>query len=185
MPPCAILASFPDPSTLTDMLPLDYGDLEGGLVRMMERHRTDGTLTGDAEADNFLRTSPEAVLLGLLFDQRVRAESAFTGPQRLHARLGHLDLRRLAAHDPDDLRLHFAAAPAVHRFTNTMAETTQKLAGAVCEVYDARAAALWDDGADAETVAHRVRALPGFGPDKAKKIRYVLHYFGHRDFSGG
>ncbi|MCS3853756.1 hypothetical protein GGP78_000406 [Salinibacter ruber] len=24
---------------------------------------------------------------------------------------------------------------------------------------------------------------PGFGPAKASKIKYVLHYFGHRDFS--
>ena len=77
------LGTDPDLPTLTDMLPLDYGDLDGGLVRMMERHRTDGTLTGDVEADAFLRASPEAVLLGLLFDQRVRAESAFTGPERV------------------------------------------------------------------------------------------------------
>ena len=162
---------------------LDYGDLEGGLVRMMERYRTDGTLTGDPSADAFLRASPEAVLLGLLFDQRVRAEFAFTGAQRLHERLGHLDLARIAAHDPDALRAVFAQPLAVHRFTNTMAETTQKMAAAVVERFDGRAAALWDDGADAETVARRVRTLPGFGVDKAKKMRYVLHYFGHRDFS--
>lgn len=162
---------------------LDYGDLEGGLVRMMERYRTDGTLTGDADADVFIRQHAEAALLGLLFDQRVRAEFAFTGPQRLHARLGHLDLRRIAGHDPDDLRAQFAVVPAVHRFTNMMAEATQRLASVVCERYDGRAAALWDDGADADTVAARFRALPGFGKDKASKARYVLHYFGYRDFS--
>lgn len=165
------------------MLLLDYGDLEGGLVRMMERYRTDGTLTGDAAADAFLRASPEAVLLGLLFDQRVRAESAFTGPVRLHERLGHLDLARIATHDPEDLRAVFARPLAVHRFTNTMADTTQKVAAAVVEQFDGRAAALWDDGADADTIAKRVRTLPGFGVDKARKMRYVLHYFGHRDFA--
>ena len=164
------------------MIPLDYGDLDGGLVRMMDRHRDAGTLTGDAAADAFLRAHPEAVLLGLLYDQRVRAEVAFTGPQRLHERLGHLDLARLAAHDADDLRLRFADRPTVHRFTNTMADLTQRAARAVVEGYGGRAAALWDDGADARAVAARVRALPGFGPDKAKKAAYVLHYFGHRDF---
>ena len=162
---------------------LDYADLEGGLARMMDRYRDAGTLTGDAEADAFLRAHPEAVLLGLLFDQRVRAETAFTGPQRLHARLGHLDLARIAAHDEGDLRAMFAVLPAIHRFTNVMADGTRKLARAVVDGYGADAAALWNDGADAETVAARVRALPGFGPDKARKIRYVLHYFGHRDFS--
>ena len=162
---------------------LDYGDLEGGLVRMMERYRTEGTLTGDPEADAFIRQHPEAALLGLLYDQRVRAEFAFTGPQRLHARLGHLDLRRIAAHDPEELRTHFAVQPAVHRFTNVMADATHRLAGVICERYDGRTAALWDDGADADTVAARFRALPGFGADKARKARYVLHYFGYRDFS--
>jgi hypothetical protein len=28
-----------------------------------------------------------------------------------------------------------------------------------------------------------VKALPGFGPLKAEKMRYVLHYFGYRDFA--
>ncbi len=162
---------------------LDYGDLEGGLARMMDRFRDSGTLTGDAEADAFVAQHPEAALLGLLYDQRVRAEFAFTGPQRLHARLGHLDLRRIAAHDPDDFRARFAELPAVHRFTNMMAEATQKLAAVIVAQYDGRAAALWDDGVDADTLAARVRALPGFGKDKAMKARYVLHYFGYRDFS--
>ncbi len=163
---------------------LDYGDLEGGLVRMMDRFRDEGTLTGDAAADDFIRQHPEAAFLGLLFDQRVRAEFAFTGPQRLHDRLGHLDLQQIAAHDEDDFRARFAALPAVHRFTNKMAETTQAAARAICEHYDGRAENLWNDGAASETVAKRVQALPGFGKDKARKMRYVLHYFGYRDFSG-
>ena len=151
---------------------------------MMDRHRDAGTLTGDVAADAFVRAYPEAAFLGLLYDQRVRAEVAFTGPQRLFERLGHLDLVQIAAHDADDLRLRFAERPTVHRFTNTMADLTQKAARAVVEGYGGRVVALWEDGADARTVAARVRKLPGFGPDKAKKLPYVLHYFGYRDFAG-
>ena len=163
---------------------LDYGSLEGGLVRMMERFRESGTLTGSEAADAFIRQHPEAAFLGLLFDQRVRAEFAFTGPQRLHDRLGHLDLKRIAAHDTDRFRAQFAEVPAVHRFTNKMAEMTQAAAEAVCAHYDGRVEKLWNDGADSDTIARRVRALPGFGKDKALKMRYVLHYFDYRDFSG-
>lgn len=163
---------------------LDYGDLEGGLARMMDRFRDEGTLTGDAAADDFIRQHPEAALLGLLFDQRVRAEFAFTGPQRLHDRLGHLDLQRIATHDADDFREKFGTQPAVHRFTNKMAEMTQAAAKAICEQYGGRPEALWSDGADSQIIAKRVRALPGFGKDKAMKMRFVLHYFGYRDFSG-
>ena len=162
---------------------LDYGDLEGGLVRMMERFREEGTLTGDPEADQYLRDEPNAALLGLLYDQRVRAEYAFTGPHRLRDRLGHLDMRRIAAMDAETLREHFAEKPAVHRFTNKMADQTHAIARILTDRYDGTAAGLWNDGVGFPTVRKRVRALPGFGAQKAEKIKYVLHYFGHRDFS--
>ncbi len=165
--------------------PIDYGDLEGGFVRMMDRYRREGTLTKDREADRFLREHPNAALLGLLYDQRVRAEFAFTGPVRLHRRLGHLDMARIAAMDEDKFRKLFAEQPAVHRFTNKMADTTQAIARILADDYDGDAANLWNDAAGLATIKKRVRRLPGFGKGKASKVKFVLHYFGHRDFSGG
>lgn len=162
---------------------IDYGDLKGGLVRMIERFKEEGTLTGALEDDEALRAEPAAVLLGLLYDQRVRAEQAFTGPLRLKARLGHLDMEKIAAMDLAALQEVFAESPAVHRFVNKMAETTQKVAQHLVDAYDGEAAALWDDGADVDTIRTRVKKLPGFGPGKASKVHLVLHYFGHRDFS--
>jgi uncharacterized HhH-GPD family protein len=163
--------------------PIDYGDLEGGLTRMMDRYKQKGTMTGEPASDDFLREHPEAALLGLLYDQRVRAEYAFTGPERLHERLGHLDMQKIAEHDPDDFCEVFAQKKAVHRYTNKMAETTQDVAQIVADEYDNGAANIWNDGAELAEIEKRVRALPGYGPMKASKVRYVLHYFGHRDFS--
>lgn len=97
---------------------LDYGSMEGGLVRMMERYKTEGSLIGDPEADQYLMDNPDAALLGMLFDQRVRAEYAFTGPHRLRDRLGHLNITTIAAMDPDRLRLLFAQKPAVHEYSS-------------------------------------------------------------------
>ena len=162
---------------------LDYGDLKGGLVRMMERFKEEGTLTGDEAADAYLREDANAALLGLLYDQRVRAEYAFTGPHRLRERLGHLDMEQVAAMDGEVFRELFARQPAVHRFTNKMADTTQAVAGILADEYGGDAAWLWNDGADVPTIEKRVRRLPGFGKQKAAKMKYVLHYFGHRDFS--
>lgn len=162
---------------------LDYGDMEGGLVRMMDRFKEEGTLTGDFEDDQTLRADPNAALLGLLYDQRMRAEQAFTGPLRLKKRLGHLEMEKVAAIDEGDFKEVFAQSPAVHRFVNKMADTTQEVAGILADEYDGDAANMWNDGAALSTVERRVRALPGFGPQKASKVRYVLHYFGHRDFS--
>ncbi len=162
---------------------IDYSDLSGGLVRMMDRFKEEGTLTGEIEDDERLREDPNAAILGLLYDQRVRAEFAFTGPLRLKDRLGHLDMDRIAEMNFDKFQDLFAQKPAVHRFTNKMAENTQKVARILADEYDGNAANLWKDGADLSTIEKRLKKLPGFGPGKASKIKYVLHYFGHRDFS--
>lgn len=160
----------------------DYSDLEGGLVRMLDRLQAEGTATGDATVDAFLREEPAAILLGLLFDQRIRAETAFAGPLKLYERLGHLDLARVAAMDREAFAAVFRASPAVHRFTNRMVDATQALAQAVVDGYDGDASRLWATG-DCAAVEARARALPGFGPLKTRKLRLCLYYFGHRDLS--
>ncbi|MEM9663824.1 MAG: hypothetical protein AAF970_02755 [Bacteroidota bacterium] len=162
---------------------LDYSDLQGGLARMLDRFREEGTLTGKLEADDYLRASPTAALLGLLYDQRVRAEYAFTGPIRLRDRLGHLDLAQIAAHDAEAFNVLFAEPPAVHRFTNKMADQTQTVAQQIIDLYDGDPARLWNDGAEAEVISKRVQQLVGFGKQKAAKMIYVLHYLGYRSFA--
>ena len=162
---------------------IDYSEMKGGLARMMDRFKEEGTLTGDHDADEFIRKDPNAALLGLLYDQRVRAEYAFTGPQRLHERLGHLDMEKIAAFDEEKFKALFAEQPAVHRFTNKMADNTQEVARIVNEKYEGDASKIWSDGADFTTIKKRIKELPGFGDQKAAKMRYVLHYFGFRDFS--
>ena len=160
----------------------DYAELEGGLARMLDRLKTEGTATKDLDADQFLRDEPNAILLGLLYDQRVLAETAFIGPLKLRQRLGHLDMRQIADMDGEAFQSLFKASPAVHRFTGTMADRTQEIARIVANDYDGSAANLWVDGSCAE-VEQRLQRLPGFGPQKAAKLKYCLYYFGHRDLS--
>ena len=162
----------------------DYSYLDGGLVRMLARLKAAGTATKDPAADQYLRDEPYAVLLGLLYDQRVLAETAFVGPYKLYQRLGHLDMARIAGMDRDAFAEVFSESPAVHRFTNKMVDTTQKIAQILADEYDGSASNLWAEGTNAE-VEKRIRALPGFGPMKAKKLKHCLFYFGHRDLSEG
>ncbi len=164
--------------------PIDYSTVGGGLGRMMDRFTDSGTLTGDASEDAFIAASPTAALLGLLYDQRVRAEVAFTGAKRLHDRIGHLDLKIIADMNEDALREVFAESPAVHRFSNKMADTTRKVARFIVDEYDGKPEKIWNDHAPIDVIEKRIKSLPGFGPGKAAKIKYVLHYFGFRDFSG-
>ncbi len=162
----------------------DYSYLDGGLRRMLDRLQAEGTATKDPDADQLLRDEPNALLLGLLFDQRVRAETAFAGPLKLSRRLGHLDMARIAAMEPAAFRDAFAEPPAVHRFTTAMAARTQHLARVLAEAHGGNAAALWATGSSSEIERH-VRSLPGFGPLKAAKLKHCLYYFGHRDLSDG
>jgi uncharacterized HhH-GPD family protein len=162
---------------------IDYSHLKGGLVRMMNRFKKEGTLTGELGADDFIRSVPAAALLGMLYDQRMRAEHAFTGPMRLKERLGHLEFPKIARMDLETLQSLFARTPAVHRFTNTMAAYTHGIAQIVTDKYGGDPARLWNDGADFPTIEKRMLELPGFGPQKAAKMKYVLHYFGYRNFS--
>lgn len=160
----------------------DYSHLDGGLVRMLDRLKMEGTATKDPDADQFLRDEPNAVLLGLLYDQRVLAETAFIGPLKLKQRLGHLDMAKIAAMDAEAFQAVFSESPAVHRFTGKMAETTQTVARILADEYDGDASNLWAEGTNAE-VEKRIQALPGFGPLKATKLKLCLYYFGHRDLS--
>jgi len=152
---------------------------------MMERFKTEGSMTGHADEDQLLIEDANAALLGMLFDQRVRAEYAFMGPTRLKDRLGHLDLVKMADMDLEVLRQHFSDKPAVHRFTNVMAERTHQIARLLVEKYDGNAANMWNDGSAFDVIQKRLMELPGFGKMKAHKMKFVLHYFGHRDFSDG
>lgn len=161
---------------------MDYSDLKGGLSRMLDRLQREGTATKDLDADALLREDANAVLIGLLLDQRVLAETAFTGPLKLKQRLGHLDMEAIGAMDPDAFQEAFVQPPAVHRFTNVMAHRVQAVARLLAAQYQGNATNLWADTDDLKLVEKRVMALPGFGPLKAKKVRFVCHYFGHKTF---
>src|SRR5690606_25863869 len=107
----------------------------GGLDRMITASKEKGIATGDPEADRFLRENPNAILIGILLDQQMRAEVAFSGPYKLYQRLGHLDMKKIAEMDAEKFKAIFSEKPAVHRFANMMAERVQRLASAVAEKY--------------------------------------------------
>src|SRR3546814_12475480 len=79
-------------------------------------------ITGNPDADQLLVDDPLALLLGMLLDQQVPMEWAFTGPFTLRERLGHLDPHRIAAMSVEDFVVVCRAKPAIHRFHNSMGE---------------------------------------------------------------
>jgi uncharacterized HhH-GPD family protein len=132
-------------------------------------------LAQNPEADALLAKSPLALLIGMVLDQQIPLEWAFTGPLTLKNRLGRdLDAADLAARDPDELAKTFATPPALHRFPGSMAGRVQELCRVIVEEYDGDAANVWAGISDAAELLKRIEKLPGFGKQKAKIFLALL-----------
>jgi len=132
-------------------------------------------LTGDDAADTLLSEDPFALLVGMLLDQQIAMEAAFAGPAKIRDRVGSLDAKTLAGYEPDAFVEVFKQTPAVHRFPGSMAGRVQTLAGVVAEDWHGDAARIWTEGdPDGAEVLRRLKALPGFGEQKAKIFLALL-----------
>ncbi len=132
-------------------------------------------VTGNPEADQLLVNDPLARLIGMLLDQQVPMEWAFSSPLKLKERLGGtIDAARIAAMPLEELEVIFKGPPALHRYPGSMAKRTQQLCQHLVDEYGGRAEAVWTGvGTGAELFA-RLRALPGFGGEKAKIFLALL-----------
>jgi len=125
------------------------------------------TLSQNAAADALLDRDPLALLIGMVLDQQIPLEKAFSSPLELTKRLGHdLDPRELAEFESDELAAIFAERPALHRFPTSMAGRVQGVARVLVADYDGDVRNLWADVSDGPELLARITALPGFGEQK-------------------
>ncbi|MFC7849201.1 HhH-GPD-type base excision DNA repair protein [Arthrobacter sp. NPDC057388] len=132
-------------------------------------------ITGDDAADKLLSDDAFALLTGMLLDQQVTMESAFAGPEKIRTRIGSISPAAVAEYDPAGFVEVFKERPAVHRFPGSMAGRVQALAEAVQSEWNGEATAIWTrDEPDGKEVLRRLKALPGFGEQKAKIFLALL-----------
>jgi uncharacterized HhH-GPD family protein len=132
-------------------------------------------LVQDPAADELLESNPFALLVGMMLDQQIPMEVAFAGPRKLAERLGGVDAREIADYDPDEFLRVFSEKPAVHRFPGSMAKRLQALAHAVVDEYGGDVVGIWTAGdPDGAELLRRLKALPGFGEQKAKIFLALL-----------
>ncbi|HQX86151.1 MAG TPA: HhH-GPD-type base excision DNA repair protein, partial [Ornithinibacter sp.] len=67
-----------------------------------------------------------------------------------------------------------ATPPAVHRYGRSMAGRIQALAVVVRDEYDGDASAIWSTATTGNELFARLKALPGFGEQKAKIFTALL-----------
>ena len=128
----------------------------------------------DAHADQVLTDSPFALLAGMLLDQQFPMERAFAGPAKVLDRFGSLDPAAIADAEPEAFADLCATPPAIHRYGRSMAGRLQALARVVVDEYDGDAARIWSDARTGESLLKRLKALPGFGEQKATIFAALL-----------
>ncbi|MFI5616184.1 HhH-GPD-type base excision DNA repair protein [Streptomyces sp. NPDC051567] len=158
----------------------------------MDKHIT-LHLAQQPEADELLGRSPLAALVGMLLDQQVPMEWAFSGPWTIARRLGadDLDAHVIAAYDPEAFAALLSEKPAVHRYPGSMAKRVQQLCAHLVEHYGGNAEAVWADVPTGAELLRRLKALPGFGEQKAQIFlallgkRFGVRPKGWREAAGG
>lgn len=127
----------------------------------------------DETADELLSSDPFALLLGMLLDQQFPMERAFAGPAKVKERFGTLDPAALAEAEPEAFADLCATPPAVHRYGRSMAGRIQAVAAVVRDEYDGDVTRIWT-GVETAEVVRRLKALPGFGDQKARIFAALL-----------
>ena len=132
-------------------------------------------LVQDPAADELLEANPFALLVGMMLDQQIPMEVAFAGPRKIADRMGGVDAREIAEYDPDAFIALCSERPAVHRFPGSMGKRLQTLAQTIVDEYGGDVVGLWTAGEpDGPEVLRRLKALPGFGDQKARIFLALL-----------
>jgi uncharacterized HhH-GPD family protein len=125
-------------------------------------------LPGDAAADELLAKDPNAVLIGMVLDQQVTMEKAFTGPAVIAERMGGtLDVAAIAAADPEQFAAMCAKPPAVHRFPGSMAGRIQGVCQVLVRDWGGDVSNLYAAAKTGAELKAQIARLPGFGAQKA------------------
>ncbi|MGW1075629.1 HhH-GPD-type base excision DNA repair protein [Streptomyces sp. NPDC002537] len=133
-------------------------------------------LAQQPEADELLGRSPLAALIGMLLDQQVPMEWAFSGPYTIAQRLGRddLDAYEIASYGPEEFAALLSEKPAVHRYPGSMAKRIQQLCQFLVEHYEGDASAVWRGAGSGAELLARLKELPGFGDQKARIFLALL-----------
>src|SRR3954454_25300320 len=127
------------------------------------------------EATKLLHSSPLALILGMLLDQQIPMEKAFSSPYVLQQRLGHaLDAREIATFDPEAFEAIVATPPALHRFPRANAKRIQELCQILVERYDGVSGNIWTGVDSGSELVRLMGQLPRFGQQKSQLFVALL-----------
>lgn len=126
-----------------------------------------GNLLQDAEKE-FLLSEANAFIFGLISDQSVKAELAWSLPYKIKQRLGHFDLEKISDLSSfNELEVYIKTKPALHRYPKNIAKYLYCASQLICEKYQGNAENIWKDTKSAVLVLKRLKEFPGISDKKA------------------
>lgn len=132
-------------------------------------------LTEDEAADQLLSQDANALLVGMVLDQQVPLEKAFSGPAVIAQRMGGtFDPAAIAETSEEDFIAICSERPAVHRFPGSMAKRVRQVCQRLVEEYDGDVQQLYARASTGSELKKALAALPGFGDQKAAIFTALL-----------
>jgi len=132
-------------------------------------------LTEDEAADQLLSQDPNALLVGMVLDQQVPLEKAFSGPAVIAERMGgSFDPAAIAQTSEEDFVALCSERPAIHRFPGSMAKRVRQVCQRLVEEYDGDVQQLYTRAGTGAELKKALAALPGFGDQKAAIFTALL-----------
>lgn len=152
-------------ATLPLEVPLVESDLEE-FARSSTAQQTLKSLLSPAEFA-FVEHNSNAFLFGLIADQSVKAEAAWSLPLKLSDRLGSIEIETLLATKESGIEAAIRKQPSLHRYPSQIAKSIYAAAIKLFEEFDGSAAGIWPMGTRASQVRDRLMQFRGIGPKKA------------------
>lgn len=132
-------------------------------------------LTEDETADQLLSQDANALLIGMVLDQQVPLEKAFSGPAVIAQRMGgSFDPAAIAETSEEDFVALCSERPAIHRFPGSMAKRVRQVCQRLVEEYDGDVQQLYARATTGAELKRALAALPGFGDQKAAIFTALL-----------
>ena len=126
------------------------------------------------EVKDFLINNPNAFLLGLISDQSVKAEIAWSLPYHLKERIGTFDFQKIVhLYDETKLEQVIKSKPALHRYPSRMAVYLLSAIKDILEKYNGNAENIWKNKTAAEVVK-KLEEFKGISHKKASLGALIL-----------
>jgi len=126
------------------------------------------------QANELLKSDPNAFLFAVIFDQGIQAERAWSAPNQLKKRLGHLNIPRIIKEGSNNIVNVCKMKPALHRY-HYMGNWIWLAAKRLKENYNSNASNIWSSSPKALEVIKRLQEFKGIGQKKSNMAALLLY----------